>query len=61
MLGESGTFGRNAELKRVWVIAGARGLGVGRRLLEEAERLASKNGAKAVRLETNKALGEAIG
>jgi len=50
-----------AELKRMWVSAGARGLGVGRRLLEEAERLASKNGAKAVRLETNKALGEAIG
>ncbi|SAK68804.1 MarR family transcriptional regulator [Caballeronia hypogeia] len=50
-----------AELKRMWVSASARGLGVGRRLLEEAERHARQNGAGAVRLETNKALDEAIG
>jgi DNA-binding MarR family transcriptional regulator/GNAT superfamily N-acetyltransferase len=49
-----------AELKRMWVSASARGLGVGRRLLEEAERHARQNGAKVIRLETNKALKEAI-
>lgn len=49
-----------AELKRMWVSAAARGLGVGRRLLEEAERHARESGAKALRLETNRALTEAI-
>jgi GNAT superfamily N-acetyltransferase len=50
-----------AELKRMWVSADARGLGVGRRLLEEAEAHALQSGAKVLRLETNKALAEAIG
>ncbi|SAK79950.1 N-acetyltransferase GCN5 [Caballeronia temeraria] len=50
-----------AELKRMWVSADARGLGVGRRLLEEAERHARESGVKVVRLETNKTLAEAIG
>lgn len=49
-----------AELKRMWVSGSARGLGVGRRLLAEAERHARTSGAKAVRLETNDALKEAI-
>ncbi|SAL61489.1 MarR family transcriptional regulator [Caballeronia arvi] len=49
-----------AELKRMWVSASARGLGVGRRLLAEAEQHARQSGAKAVRLETNKALQEAV-
>ncbi|SAL75228.1 acetyltransferase [Caballeronia peredens] len=49
-----------AELKRMWVSASARGMGVGRRLLEEAEMHARESGATAVRLETNKALKEAI-
>ena len=49
-----------AELKRMWVSASARGLGVGRRLLTEAEKQARQSGAKAVRLETNKALQEAV-
>ncbi len=49
-----------AELKRMWVSAAARGLGVGRRLLEEAEKLALRNGARVLRLETNKSLAEAI-
>ncbi|CAL8477316.1 GNAT family N-acetyltransferase [Caballeronia sp. S22] len=49
-----------AELKRMWVSADARGLGVGRRLLEEAERHARQSGAKLLRLETNKALAEAV-
>lgn len=48
------------ELKRMWVAESARGLGVGRRLLGELERHAGANGARTVRLETNKTLVEAI-
>ena len=50
-----------AELKRMWVAESARGLGIGRRLLAELERHAAADGARAVRLETNRALTEAIG
>jgi GNAT superfamily N-acetyltransferase len=49
-----------AELKRMWVDESVRGFGVGRRLLSELEDRAAKYGAKAVRLETNKTLVEAI-
>ena len=49
-----------AELKRMWIAPDVRGLGVGRRLLAELERHASKAGARLVRLETNRALKEAI-
>jgi DNA-binding MarR family transcriptional regulator/GNAT superfamily N-acetyltransferase len=49
-----------AELKRMWVAESARGLGVGRRLLGALENRAAISGAGAVRLETNKALTEAI-
>ena len=49
-----------AELKRMWIASTARGLGVGRRLLAELERHASEAGVKVVRLETNRALKEAI-
>jgi ribosomal protein S18 acetylase RimI-like enzyme len=48
------------ELKRMWVAESARGLGVGRRMLSELEHHAAVNGARAVRLETNKTLVEAI-
>ena len=44
----------------MWVAESARGLGVGRRLLDELEHLAATSGARCVRLETNKALTEAI-
>lgn len=37
-----------------------RGLGVGRRLLDRLEREAADHGGRAVRLETNKALSEAV-
>jgi ribosomal protein S18 acetylase RimI-like enzyme len=49
------------EIRRMWVAEPARGLGVGRRLLGELERRAAERGARAVRLETNRALTEAIG
>jgi len=49
-----------AELKRMWVAASARGLGVGRRILAELEHHARRRGATVVRLETNRRLTEAI-
>jgi DNA-binding MarR family transcriptional regulator/GNAT superfamily N-acetyltransferase len=48
--------GEPTEIKRMWVDASVRGLGVGRRLLAELEGRAGS----AVRLETNRALTEAI-
>jgi DNA-binding MarR family transcriptional regulator len=48
--------GQPAEIKRLWVAPGARGLGVGRRVLSELEAHARSNGAAAVRLDTNRAL-----
>ena len=52
--------GAPAELKRMWVAPEARGLGLGRRILRELEQLARGGGAHVVRLETNRALSEAI-
>jgi DNA-binding MarR family transcriptional regulator/GNAT superfamily N-acetyltransferase len=49
-----------AELKRMWVSPAVRGLGVGRRLLAELEARAAEADARTVRLETNRALSEAI-
>jgi DNA-binding MarR family transcriptional regulator/GNAT superfamily N-acetyltransferase len=49
-----------AELKRMWVAESARGLGLGRRLLTELEARAADQGARRIRLETNRALDEAI-
>ena len=48
------------EIKRMWVAPSTRGLGLGRRLLTELERHARDRGACAARLETNRALTEAI-
>ena len=47
------------EIKRMWVGAEARGLGVARRILESLEGLARGFGLRALRLETNRALTEA--
>jgi ribosomal protein S18 acetylase RimI-like enzyme len=44
----------------MWIAESARGLGIGRRLLTELERRAAAEGARAVRLETNRTLTEAI-
>jgi DNA-binding MarR family transcriptional regulator/GNAT superfamily N-acetyltransferase len=48
------------EIKRMWVAGSARGLGLGRRLLEALEEQAAQHGASVVRLETNGTLTEAI-
>jgi DNA-binding MarR family transcriptional regulator/GNAT superfamily N-acetyltransferase len=53
--------GAPSEIKRMWVSESARGLGIGRRLLGELETRAADAGASAVRLDTNRALVEAIG
>jgi len=44
----------------MWVAEAARGLGIGRRLLKQLESLARDHGAPAARLDTNRALTEAI-
>ena len=49
-----------ADLKRMWVAASARGRGVGRRLLIELEAIATSQGIRRLRLETNGTLVEAI-
>src|SRR2546430_15713681 len=48
------------SLKRMWVADAARGLGIGRRMLEALEDRARGLGIATLRLETNKTLQEAI-
>jgi DNA-binding MarR family transcriptional regulator/GNAT superfamily N-acetyltransferase len=50
---------RIGEVKRMWVSAEARGLGIGRRLLETLEAQAREFGLRTLRLETNRTLKEA--
>ena len=50
-----------AEIKRMWIADGVRGLGVGRRILAELEAHATRRGVRTIRLETNRNLREAIG
>jgi DNA-binding MarR family transcriptional regulator/GNAT superfamily N-acetyltransferase len=52
--------GAPAEIKRMWVASPVRGLGLGRRLLAELEARAAAHGARVLRLETNRALAEAV-
>jgi ribosomal protein S18 acetylase RimI-like enzyme len=47
------------EIKRMWVDPNARGLGVGRRILERLEAIARERGLPLLRLETNRTLKEA--
>lgn len=47
------------EIKRMWVRADARGLGIGRRILESLENHARELGIRTLRLETNETLSEA--
>lgn len=48
------------SLKRMWVADGARGLGIGRRILDALEAQARELGLSTLRLETNQTLHEAI-
>jgi DNA-binding MarR family transcriptional regulator/GNAT superfamily N-acetyltransferase len=49
-----------AEIKRMWITPRARGLGLGRRLLEKLEACAFAAGARVARIETSAALAEAL-
>lgn len=48
-----------AEIKRLWVAPAARGLGLARRLMTQAETLARELGIRTLRLDTNRQLPEA--
>ena len=47
------------EVKRMWVAPTARGMGIGKRLLERLETIARRRRIPVLRLETNKSLKEA--
>jgi GNAT superfamily N-acetyltransferase len=48
------------DLQRMWAAPANRGLGLGRRLLQELERRAREVGVTVIRLNTNSSLHEAI-
>jgi hypothetical protein len=48
------------DIKRMWIAESARGLGLGRRLLEHLEGLAREHGSSEAHLETGDVLPEAI-
>ena len=52
--------GAVTDIKRMWLAEAARGLGLGRRLLETLEQRAARAGARTVRLETSGLLVEAV-
>ena len=58
-VGLKGTDHGYAEIKRLWVAPSARGLGLGRRLMDNAEEAARSLGIALLRLDTNSALPEA--
>lgn len=58
-VGLKGTDHGYAEIKRLWVASSARGLGLGRRLMDAAEDAARTLGIALLRLDTNSALPEA--
>jgi DNA-binding MarR family transcriptional regulator len=49
-----------AEIKRMWIAPEARGLGLGRRLLETLEGCARDNGARVAHIETSAVSSEAL-
>jgi DNA-binding MarR family transcriptional regulator/GNAT superfamily N-acetyltransferase len=58
-VGLKGTGREFAEIKRLWVAPSARGLGLGRRLMQAAETAARELSIRLLRLDTNSALPEA--
>jgi len=52
--------GSPAEIKRMWISPEARGLGLGRRLLQELEACAMSAGARLAHIETSAVLTEAL-
>jgi len=58
-VGLKGTDHGYAEIKRLWVAPSARGLGLGKRLMDAAEDAARTLGIALLRLDTNSALPEA--
>lgn len=52
--------GAPAEIKRMWIAPAARGLGLGRRLLEHLEACALAGGADVAHIETSAVLTEAL-
>ena len=52
--------GQVADIKRMWIADSARGMGLGRRLLDHLEELARELGATEAHIETNDVLPEAI-
>lgn len=48
------------EIKRMWISPNARGLGLGRRLLDELEGIARKRRMRTLRLDSNASLVEAL-
>ncbi|MBP0616569.1 bifunctional helix-turn-helix transcriptional regulator/GNAT family N-acetyltransferase [Jiella mangrovi] len=59
-VGLKGTCSDYCEVKRLWVEPAARGLGLARRFMARVEEIARDLGVPALRLDTNKALPEAI-
>lgn len=59
-VGLKGTDKGYAELKRLWIAPSARGLGLARRLVAEAEAMARELGYPLLRLDTNSELTEAV-
>jgi DNA-binding MarR family transcriptional regulator/GNAT superfamily N-acetyltransferase len=51
---------RPSEIKRMWIAPAARGLGLGRRLLERLEQCAVASGARVAHIETSAVLVEAL-
>jgi DNA-binding MarR family transcriptional regulator len=52
--------GNITDIKRMWIAESVRGMGLGRRLLDHLERLATEHGSAEVHLETNDVLSEAL-
>jgi DNA-binding MarR family transcriptional regulator/GNAT superfamily N-acetyltransferase len=52
--------GAPTEIKRMWIASEARGLGLGRRLLEKLEQCAWASGARVAHIETSAVLTEAL-